>query len=65
MKVSITYVDKEYKKHKELVEAVRKNEKLRNDLERQRNRIYATFITSHKDEVKRISKLKPKRRSKN
>lgn len=50
-------------KHKELVEAVRKNEKLRNDLERQRNRIYATFITSHKDEVKRISKLKPKRRS--
>jgi len=49
-------------KHKELLEILYKNEKVRNDLERQRNRLYSVLSKSHDDEIKRVKKEKPKRK---
>ena len=49
-------------KHKELQESLHKNEKIRNDLERQRNRLYNVLSKSHDDEIKRVKKEKPKRK---
>jgi hypothetical protein len=49
-------------KHKELQEAIHKNEKARNELERQRNRLYGALSKSHDEEVKRVAKEKPKRK---
>ena len=49
-------------KHKELQEALHKNEKARNELERQRNRLYGALAKSHDEEVKRVAKEKPKRK---
>ena len=49
-------------KHKELQEALYKNEKNRNELERQRNRLYSVLSKSHDDEIKRVKKEKPKRK---
>ena len=49
-------------KHKELQELLHKNEKVHNDLERQRNRLYSVLSKSHDDEIKRVKKEKPKRK---
>lgn len=49
-------------KHKEFLEAIHKNEKIRNELERQRNRLYSILLKSHDEEIKRISKEKPNRK---
>jgi hypothetical protein len=49
-------------KHKELQEQIHKNEKARNELERQRNRLYAALAKSHDEEIKRVAKEKPKRK---
>ena len=49
-------------KHKELLEILYKNEKVRNDFERQRNRLYSVLSKSHDDEIKRVKKEKPKRK---
>ena len=60
-KVSLELKENEAK-HKELQEALHKNEKNRNELERQRNRLYSVLSKSHDDEIKRVVKLKPKRK---
>lgn len=60
-KVSLELKENEAK-HKELQEALHKNEKNRNELERQRNRLYSSLSKSHDDEIKRVVKLKPKRK---
>jgi len=60
-KVSLELKENEAK-HKELQETIHKNEKNRNELERQRNRLYSALSKSHDDEIKRVGKLKPKRK---
>ena len=60
-KVSLEIKENECK-HKELLEILYKNEKVRNELERQRNRLYSVLSKSHDDEIKRVKKEKPKRK---
>lgn len=48
--------------HKGLLEKVRTNEKQRNELERQRNRLYSQMAKTHTEEVNKAAKEKPKRK---
>ena len=48
--------------HKGLLEKVRTNEKQRNELERQRNRLYSQMGKTHTEEVNKAAKEKPKRK---
>jgi len=50
------------KEYKELSEKMRANEKLKNDLARQRNKLFIVFSKAHDDEIKKVIKNRPKRK---